>query len=125
MAWKFKVVCNSPLELHSADSANFGHSQTPSLASRPKFAENYESQAENPSVVDSLHESKNKKKPSLRGSGKATTKQSKQNKSARSATNSRPIRGAKKQGESKIKNAHSTNRTKTTNSKNLKSKGAK
>ena len=57
---------NSPLELHSADSANFERSQTPSLVSRPKFAENYESQIENPSVVDSLHESKNKKTPSLR-----------------------------------------------------------
>ncbi len=50
---------NSPLELHSADSANFGVSQTPSLVSTPKFAENYESQTENPSVVDSLHESNN------------------------------------------------------------------
>ena len=44
---------NSPLELHSADLADFGHSQTPSLASRPKSAKNYESQTENPSVVDS------------------------------------------------------------------------
>ena len=42
---------NLSLELHSADSANFGRSQTPSLASRPKFAENHESQTENPSVV--------------------------------------------------------------------------
>ncbi len=59
-------VGNSPLELHSVDSANFGRSQTPSLVSRPKFAENYESQTENPSVVDSLHESNKKiksKKP--------------------------------------------------------------
>ncbi len=44
-------VGNSPLELHSVDSANFGVSQTPSLVSTPKFAENYESQTENPSVV--------------------------------------------------------------------------
>ena len=44
---------NSPLELHSADSANFKCSQTPSLVSHSKFAENYESQTENPSVVDS------------------------------------------------------------------------
>ncbi len=44
---------NSPLELHSADFANFGVSQTPSLVSTPKFAKNYESQTENPSVVDS------------------------------------------------------------------------
>ena len=42
---------NSSLDKHSADSANFGHSQTSSLVSRPKFAENYESQTENPSVV--------------------------------------------------------------------------
>ncbi len=44
---------NSPLELHSADSANFECSQTSSLVSHSKFAENYESQTENPSVVDS------------------------------------------------------------------------
>ena len=44
---------NSPLELHSADLANFGRSQTISLVSRPKFAKNYESHTENPSVVDS------------------------------------------------------------------------
>ena len=43
---------NSPLELHSTDSANFECSQTPSLVSHSKFAENYESQTENPSVVD-------------------------------------------------------------------------
>ena len=48
---------NSPLELHSVDSANFECSQTPSLVSSlktkfpRKFAENYESQTENPSVV--------------------------------------------------------------------------
>ena len=42
---------NSPLELHSTDSANFECSQTPSLVSHSKFAENYESQTENPSVV--------------------------------------------------------------------------
>ncbi len=50
-----KPLGNSPLELHSADFGIFGASQTPSLASRPKFAENYESQTENPSVVDSTH----------------------------------------------------------------------
>ena len=42
---------NSSLELHSADLANFGRSQTLSLASHPKFAKNHESQTENPSVV--------------------------------------------------------------------------
>ena len=46
------VFCgDSPLELHSADLANFGRSQTASLVSRPKFAKNHESQTENPSVV--------------------------------------------------------------------------
>ena len=55
-------ICNSPLELHSADSANFGHSQTISLVSRPKFAENYESQIENPSVVDSALSAESNKK---------------------------------------------------------------
>ena len=58
---------NSPLELHSADFGIFGASQTPSLVSAPKIPKNYESQTENPSVVDSLHESKDKKTPSLRG----------------------------------------------------------
>ncbi len=47
-------VGNSPLELHSADSANFGRSQTISLVSRPKFAESYESHTENLSVVVAL-----------------------------------------------------------------------
>ena len=42
---------NSSLELHSADSANFECSQTPSLVSAPKIPKNYESQIENPSVV--------------------------------------------------------------------------
>ena len=53
------MMGNSPLELHSADLANFGRSQTISLVSRPKFAKNYESQTENPSVVVAFsHESK-------------------------------------------------------------------
>ncbi len=42
---------NLPLDKHSADSANFERSQTASLVSRPKFAENSESLAENASVV--------------------------------------------------------------------------
>ncbi len=57
---------NSPLELHSVDFGIFGASQTPSLVSAPKIPKNYESQTENPSVVDSLHESNKKiksKKP--------------------------------------------------------------
>ncbi len=54
------MVSNSSLDKHSADLANFGRSQTISLVSRPKFAKNYESHTENPSVVDSLHESKGK-----------------------------------------------------------------
>ncbi len=77
-----KIVGNSSLELHSADSANFECSQTPSLVSSlktkfpRKFAESYESQTENPSVVDSLHESKDKKTPSLRGDSLELSKQS-------------------------------------------------
>ena len=70
--WKC-VVGNSPLDLHSADLANFGRSQTQSLASRPKFAKNHESQTENPSVVLNA-ESKNN--PSLRESALANSKQS-------------------------------------------------
>ena len=45
---------NSPLGLHSADFANLGRlARTSSLALRPKFIKNHESQTENPSVVDS------------------------------------------------------------------------
>ena len=40
---------------HSADSVNFGRSQTSSLVSRPKFTENYESTTAIPSVVDSAN----------------------------------------------------------------------
>ena len=40
---------------HSADSANFGCSQTSSLVSHPKFAENHESTTAIPSVVDSAN----------------------------------------------------------------------
>ena len=65
----FKWLCeglgNSPLELHSADLANFGHSQTISLVSRPKFAKNYESQTENPSVVLNVDSTESKNSPSL------------------------------------------------------------
>ena len=64
---------NLSLELHSADLANFGRSQTTSLASHPKFAKNHESQTENPSVVLNV-ESKNN--PSLRESANAESKQS-------------------------------------------------
>ncbi len=72
-----KMLCNSSLELHSADFGIFGASQTPSLVSAPKIPKNYESQTENPSVVDSLHESKDKKTPSLQGESKDSPKQSK------------------------------------------------
>ncbi len=55
-----RIVSNSSLDLfnsfsgsHSADSANFGCSQTSSLVSHPKFAENYESTTAIPSVADS------------------------------------------------------------------------
>ncbi len=51
---RMQVIGNLSLELHSADLANFGRSQTISLVSRPKFAKNYESQTENPSVVVAL-----------------------------------------------------------------------
>ncbi len=68
---------NLSLELHSARlRANFGRSQTPSLVSHSKFAESYESQTENPSVVDSLHESKGKNYSSLRGESMDSPKQS-------------------------------------------------
>ena len=63
---------NSPLDLHSVDFANLGRlAQTSSLALRPKFAKNHESQTENPSVVDSA-ESQNliKNNSSLRDSAK-------------------------------------------------------
>ncbi len=48
---EFFLMGNSPLELHSADLANFGRSQTISLVSAPKIPKSYESQTENPSVV--------------------------------------------------------------------------
>ncbi len=55
---------NSSLDKHSADLADFGHSQTPSLASRPKSAKNYESHTENPSVVDSARSAESNNNPS-------------------------------------------------------------
>ena len=108
------IVCNSPLELHSADLANFGRSQTISLVSRPKFSKNHESQTENPSVVDSAHSAesseKNKSKkpfksfcyfwllpkveslyyPVIARFGNAESKQSKQNQSRDSANRISP-----------------------------------
>ena len=48
------IPCNDgnlSLDKHSADLANFECSQTPSLVSHSKFAKNYESRPENPSVV--------------------------------------------------------------------------
>ncbi len=74
-------VCgNLSLELHSADSANFECSQTPSLVSHSKFAENYESQTENPSVVLNA----NSADSSLRES-RSDSWQSKQNQNANSS----------------------------------------
>ena len=69
----FKIgnLGNLSLDKHSADLANFGHSQTISLVSRPKFAKNYESHTENPSVVLNANYTKNamsKIDSSLRGS---------------------------------------------------------
>ena len=54
---------NSSLDLHSADLADFGRSQTISLASHPKFAKSHKSQTENPSVVLSAESAES----SLRG----------------------------------------------------------
>ncbi len=57
---------NSSLELHSADFGIFGASQTSSLVSAPKIPKNYESQTENPSVVDSTQSVESNKKQSAR-----------------------------------------------------------
>ena len=46
-------VCNSPLDLHSADLANRHKARTQSPLSLCPFTKNHESQTENPSVVDS------------------------------------------------------------------------
>ena len=63
---------NSPLDLHSADFANLGRlSQTSSLALRPKFAKNHESQTENPSVVDSARGAESSDKIQLKKSIKS------------------------------------------------------
>ena len=62
VAFGIFTLGNSPLELHSLRHLGFGASQTPSLVSAPKIPKNYESQTENPSVVDSLHESSKKNK---------------------------------------------------------------
>ena len=67
---------NSPLELHSVDLANFGRSQTISLASRLKFAKNHESQTKNPSVVLNAESTES----SLRGRITDSPKQSTKNK---------------------------------------------
>ncbi len=78
-----QIFSNSSLDLfnsfsgnHSADSANFGCSQTSSLVSHPKFAENYESTTAIPSVVDSANAESSAKNPSLRDSS-CESKQSK------------------------------------------------
>ena len=68
VAFGIMTLGNSPLGLHSADLVNFGRCADFSLALRPKFTKNHESQTENPSVVDSAQgaESSNKiqsKKP--------------------------------------------------------------
>ena len=105
---------NSSLGAPLALGENFGEQQTTSLVLSPKFSPNTKLPPQNTRIVKSNNESA---ESSLRGSGKATTKQSKKNQ-----TKSRPIRGAKKQGESKkLKNDRfakstkkPTNRTKTT-----------
>ena len=60
-------MSNSPLDLHSADFGIFGDFADFSPVSAPKIPKNHESQTENHSVVDSLHESKFNN-PSLRES---------------------------------------------------------
>ena len=106
-------VGNSPLELHSADFGIFGASQTPSLVSAPKIPKNYESQTENPSVVDSLHESNKKiksKKPIksfcyfwLSPKVESSLPLNSNLLVARSANlESRPIRGAKNRNQTSI-----------------------
>lgn len=53
-------INDSSLGNHSADSANFGHSQgLQSLASYPKFAENHESKTTNTRIIDSRDSRKN------------------------------------------------------------------
>ena len=60
VAFGIMTLGNSSLGLHSADFANLGClAQTSSLALRPKFAKNHESQTENPSVVDSARYAQN------------------------------------------------------------------
>ena len=91
---------NSPLELHSADFGIFGASQTPSLVSAPKIPKNYESQTENPSVVDSanLSNSQNLEENSAKiaesALDSAESENLNKNNSVRS-TQTRPLRGAK------------------------------
>ncbi len=121
-------MMNSSLGAPFALVRIFRISQTPSLVSRPKFAENYESQIKNPSVVDStqsvessaqksviLSVAKNPnlknspsladgarrwvKNPSLRDSAFAESWQSKQNNLHEVQTESRPIRGAKNRNQ--------------------------
>ena len=74
---------NSPLDLHSADLANFEEQQTASLVVSPKFAKNYESQTENPSVVDSARNAQNlgENNSSLRDSAYFATSAESANKS--------------------------------------------
>ena len=83
---------NLSLELHSADLADFGEQQTQSLVLSPKSTKNHESQTENPSVVLNAKSAES----SLRGE-----LQIRRSNPKNSATKSRPIRSAKKQGKSK------------------------
>ena len=62
VAFGIFTLGNSPLELHSVRLLGFGASQTPSLVSAPKIPKNYESQTENPSVVDSAHSAESSEK---------------------------------------------------------------
>ncbi len=113
---------NSSLGASCGDLANFECSQTPSLVSHSKFAKNSTTSTANTRIVDTNQSDSNDSngesaESSLRGSGKATTKQSKKNNRATARTKSRPIRGAKKYGESEKPKSNrftkSTNRTHT------------
>ena len=104
------LFCNLSLELHSADLANFGRSQTISLASRPKFAKNHESQTENPSVVLNA---KSKNNPSLRESALADSWQSTKNGESNDSSLRGRIADSPKQSTKKIKSARSVNPNKS------------
>ena len=108
---------NSSLGAPFALGENFGEQQTTSLVLSPKFSPN----TKFPPQILELDSNANSAESSLRES-RSDSKQSKNNNRATARTKSRPIRGVKKQGESKkpkndrfIKSTKKpTNRTKIT-----------